>query len=69
MSDDAQMDSGDTGGQLQDATANFIGERSEAEAVRYYGWFGLIHSVGAVLFYINMNHNYYVATNSNWFSS
>lgn len=69
MSDDAQMDGGDTGANLEDRTSNFIGVETEAEAVRYYGWFGLIHSVGAVLFYINMNHNYYTAIASSWYTS
>lgn len=69
MSDEAQFDGGDTGGNLQDRTSNFIGVETEAEAVRYYGWFGLIHSIGAVLLYINLNHNYYTATAINWYSS
>ena len=69
MSDDAQMDGGDTGANLEDRTSNFIGVETEAEAVRYYGLFGLIHSVGAVLIYINMNHNYYTAVASGWYSS
>ena len=69
MSDEAQMDGGDTGGDLQDATSNFIGVETEAEAVRYYGWFGLIHSVGAVLIWINLNHKFYTATNLNWYTS
>lgn len=66
---DAQMDTGETGGDLQDSTSEFLGEKSDAEAVRYYGWYGLIHSVGTVLVYISVNDNYYVALASAWFLS
>ena len=63
------MDTGETGGALQDSTSEFLGEKTDAEAVRYYGWYGLIHSVGTVLVYISVNDNYYVALASAWFLS
>lgn len=69
MSDDAQYDGGDTGGQLEDKVSNFMGVETAAEAVRYYGLFGLIHSIGAAFFWMNLNNNYYIAVNLNWFSS
>ena len=69
MSDDAQYDGGDTGGKLEDNVSNFIGVETAAEAVRYYGLFGLIHSIGAAFIWMNMNDNYYIAVNLNWFTS
>ena len=37
--------------------------------MRYYGWYGLIHSVGTVIVYILINNNYYVAFASKWWLS
>ena len=61
------MDGGETGGELQDEVGAFIGEQSDSEAMYYYGFYGMIHSVGAVLIYIFMNGNRYVAFNKAWY--
>ena len=68
MSDEgAQMDGGDRGGQLEDSVGGFIGDQSDSESMYYYGMYGMIHSVGVVLFYIMLNGNRYVAFASDWY--
>ena len=67
MSEDAQMDGGDRGGQLEDNVGGFIGDRTDSQAMYYYGMYGMIHSVGTVVFYIMLNGNRYVAFNYDWY--
>ena len=33
----------------------------------YYGMYGMIHSLGIVVFYIMLNGNRYVAFNKDWY--
>ena len=67
MSEDAQFDGGDRGGQLEDNVGSFIGDKSDSQTMYYYGMYGMIHSVGIVVFYIMLNGNRYVAFASDWY--
>ena len=61
MSDDAQVDGGDRGANMEDRAANFIGDDlSNAAAVRWYGLYCFWLGGGAMAFWILMNNNAWV---------
>ena len=60
MSDDAQVDGGDKGQGIEDSASEFIGERTDAEAVRWYGLYCLWLGGGTMLFWILLNNNAWV---------
>ena len=66
---DAQVDGGDSGARAEDAVGDFIGEKDNAGAVRWYGMYSLAMSVGTMFFYMFFNGRSYVAGNSAWYWS
>ena len=60
MSDDAQVDGGDRGANMEDRADNFIGDVDNAGAVRWYGLYCFWLGGGAAAFWILMNNNAWV---------
>jgi len=66
---DAQIDGGDTGGNIENSTSNWIGADDNSDAVRFYGIACLLMGYLVIPVFRTLDGNYWVWANRAWFAT